>query len=69
MCEKRDWLISIRANLRMDHKDVAKKAGIGRSTYTLIENGQRRPSVEVAKAIATVLGFEWTKFFEDKKGA
>ena len=30
------------------------------------ERNERRPSVETAKAIADVLGFDWTKFFEDQ---
>lgn len=31
-----------------------------------IELGERRPSVEVAKKIAAVLGFDWTRFYEDE---
>ncbi|UZH08040.1 helix-turn-helix transcriptional regulator [Heyndrickxia coagulans] len=35
-----------------------------RQYYGMIENGERRPSVEVAKAIAKVLKIKWTIFFE-----
>jgi putative transcriptional regulator len=33
---------------------------------TEVENGNANPSVEVAKKIAAVLGFNWTLFFEDE---
>jgi transcriptional regulator with XRE-family HTH domain len=38
--------------------------GISRQFYSMIENGDRRPSVEIAKALGKVLGIEWTIFFE-----
>lgn len=45
-------------------KQVANEAGISESFYCLIESGDRRPSVETAKKIAAVLGFDWTRFYE-----
>jgi len=33
---------------------------------TEIENGNANPSVKVAKKIAAVLGFDWTRFFDDE---
>ena len=45
--------------------EVAEDIGISRAAYSNIENGKRRPSVEVAKRIAAVLGFDWTRFYED----
>lgn len=45
---------------------VARKSDITEGYYSMIENGMRRPSVEVAKRIAAVLGFDWTRFFEEK---
>lgn len=47
-------------------REVSAKASISESMYSLIENGKRRPSVEAAKRIAAVLGFDWTKFYQDK---
>ena len=32
---------------------------------TEIENGNANPSVDVAKKIASVLGFDWTLFYQD----
>ena len=49
--------------------DVAEKLGISQQMYSFIETGQRQPSVQVAKRIAAVLGFDWTRFFEDQEKA
>lgn len=37
------------------------------SIYFYIENRNRNPSVETAKKIAAVLGFDWTRFYEDEE--
>lgn len=43
---------------------LANETGVTQQYIWLIENGQRRPSVEVAKKIAEVLDFDWTEFFK-----
>ena len=45
--------------------EMANLCGISQQHYNYIENGKRRPSVQVAKRIADALGFDWTKFFEE----
>lgn len=60
---KNKWLSEIRTSFNMTQEEVADKAKIGRSWYTKIENGSN-PGAKTAKAIASVLGFEWTRFFE-----
>jgi transcriptional regulator with XRE-family HTH domain len=50
----------------MKHEEVASGAKIERAYYTMFESGNRTPSVEVAKRIASVLEFDWTLFFEDQ---
>lgn len=60
--------LRIKKNLTM--RQVGEAAEISESFYSMIENGERRPSVETAKKIAAVLGFDWTMFFPDEqKGA
>ena len=59
----RDWLKRIRVSKKMTQLDVATKANIERSYYTMIEKGDRQPSVTVAKGIAKALNFDWTIFF------
>ncbi|MER3121047.1 helix-turn-helix transcriptional regulator [Bacillus altitudinis] len=56
------WLKDFRASKSLKQYEVAREAGIDRSYYTKIENGQT-PSVRVAKVLGNILDFEWTKFF------
>lgn len=61
---KRQWLIELRGERKQE--DVAAEAGINRSFYTAIELGIRNPSVQTAMKIARVLGFQWTRFFQEE---
>lgn len=65
----RKWLKEIRLNKNMTQSDVADMSGIDVTMYNKIELGNRDPSVETAQAIANVLGFPWTRFFESDKEA
>lgn len=63
--KKRDWLINYRIKKGLSQSEVARQAGVTQQMYNFIENNKREPSVEVAKKIADVLNFSWTKFYED----
>ncbi|MBQ6986786.1 MAG: helix-turn-helix transcriptional regulator [Oscillibacter sp.] len=58
-------LKAIRQKKGLAGSDVSMMTGISHQHYNYIENGKRRPSVEVAKRIAAALGFDWTRFYED----
>lgn len=62
----KEILIAARKEKGLTHEQVAleTKKDITRQYYGMIENGDRRPSVDVAKAIADVLEIDWTIFFE-----
>lgn len=60
---KRSELSAERTKLKMTQEDVAKKAGIQRSYYGLIENGQRNPTLSVAINIAEALETTLKKVF------
>lgn len=60
------WLKNVRTAKGLTCEQVGEASGITQQMYNFIENGKRRPSVETAKKIAAVLGFEWTRFFEDE---
>jgi putative transcriptional regulator len=62
----REWLKNLRTNKNSTMLEVSKQAGISESYYSMIESGSRNVSVEVAKKIAAVLGFEWTRFYQDE---
>ncbi|PEL12697.1 helix-turn-helix transcriptional regulator [Bacillus sp. AFS017336] len=60
----REWLVRARQQKKLTHEQVANEVGISRQYYSMIENGERSPSVNVSKKIALVLNFDWTIFFE-----
>lgn len=62
---QRNWLKKIRNEKGLTQQDVANSGGFARTYYTMVEQGKRTPSVDVAKSIARVLGFDWTIFFDD----
>lgn len=61
----REYITQKRKELGLSQKDAAAKVGISQPSYCDIEHGKINPSVKTAKAIANVLGFEWTKLFEE----
>ena len=63
------WLKEIRENKGLSQRLVAKKAGISTQYYSYIENGSRcePDKCNTEKAIANVLGFDWTLFFEENR--
>lgn len=63
----RCWLKKLRnKSNNMTQEQLAKIVGISRTMITEIENGNANPSVEVAKKIAAVLGFDWTLFYQNE---
>lgn len=61
----RYWLVEIRKKAKMNQQSVSDAVGIKQASYCNIENGKRQPSVKCAKAIAKVLSFDWSMFFDD----
>ena len=61
----RIWFKRTRKEKGFTQEELAAKIGVTRQHIGLIENGVVAPSVEVAKKIAAVLDFNWTKFFEE----
>lgn len=62
----REWLRKKRLALSLPEVEVARRAGIAQPFYHNIEMGVKNPSVDTAKKIAAVLGFDWTLFFPDE---
>lgn len=54
-----------RKSKNMSQEELAEKVGVIRQTISNIECGIAKPSVDTAKKIGEVLGFEWTDFFND----
>lgn len=58
-------IIDERKRTGKSQEEIALEVGISRAGYANIENGKRTPSVPVAKKIAAVLGFDWTRFYDE----
>lgn len=61
---KREWLINKRIEKKLSQKELAEKCDVSQVSIARIESGERRPSPELAKKIADVLNFSWTRFYE-----
>ena len=57
---------NIRMEKGMTQQELADLVGLDRTTITKIENGAA-PSIDTAKKIAAVMGFDWTRFYEDEE--
>ena len=65
---ERNWLIAIREEKKFSQKYVSEQVGISQPSFCNIENGKKNPAVPTAKAIASVLGFDWTRFYDEPDG-
>lgn len=68
----RDWFTEEIEGNGFDKKrrELSEKINVHESYIGKLENGLRNPSVRIAKKLGEVLGFDWTKFFnEAEKGA
>ena len=60
----RRTLKEIRLNKNLLQKDIVKKCNISSTFYSLVEAGQRNPSMKTAKKIAGVLDITLDEFYE-----
>lgn len=58
----------IRHKYSMTQVELARRSGVKSQLISMIENGQRTPTLRTAKLLAPCLGVKWTDFF-DEKGA
>ena len=57
-----------RKQLGKAQTDISEEIGITQAALSLMENGRRRPSVNLAKRLGAALGVDWTLFFEESVG-
>lgn len=62
---KKEWLIAYRKAKGLSQEEVAEAIEISPSTYSSYENGTRTPKPRIAKKIARIFNFDWTKFYEN----
>ena len=61
----RSWLIALREEKNMTQGQVANAVGLAQPSYFEFEKGISTPRPETAMKIAAVLGFPWTRFYEE----
>ena len=64
---KREWLIAYRKAKGLSQHEVADALGVGQTAYANYESGIRKPKPKIAKMIAKIFGFDWTKFYDEKE--
>lgn len=62
--EEVEKLKELRKQRGLSQQFVSEKLGITQQAYSLIENGNRKLSVELAKALAAILQVEWYTLYE-----
>ena len=48
----------------MTQEQLASECGVQRTTITMIEIGENKPSVELAKKLGVIFEVDWKGFFE-----
>jgi transcriptional regulator with XRE-family HTH domain len=61
---ERTWLKEYRIKRGYLQKEVAEKVNISQQYYSYIESGKKGIEPKTAQAIAKLLKFKWTKFYE-----
>ena len=51
----------------LTQEQLASECGVQRTTITMIELGENKPSIELAKRLGTIFDVAWSDFFEDDK--
>ena len=57
-------LKELRTAKGMTQEQLASECGVQRTTITMIELGENKPSVELAKKLGIIFEVDWKGFFE-----
>ena len=58
-------LKELRTAKGLTQEQVASECGVQRTTITMIELGENKPSVELAKKLGEIFEIAWSDIFED----
>ena len=58
-------LKEMRMSKGLTQEQLAKESGVQRTTITMIELGENKPSIELAKKLGEIFNIPWYDFFED----
>ena len=51
----------------LTQEQLASECGVQRTTITMVELGENKPSIELAKRLGAIFEVAWSDFFEDDK--
>lgn len=57
------YLKMLREKAGYTQAELAEKAGVARTTISMIEQGENQPSVKLAKRFAEIFHVGWESFF------
>ena len=57
-------LKELRTSKGMTQEQLAKECEVQRTTITMIEIGENKPSIELAKKLGVIFEVDWKGFFE-----
>lgn len=55
----------LRTSRGLTQEQLANECGVQRTTITMIELGENKPSVELAKKLGKIFEITWSDIFED----
>lgn len=58
-------LKKLRTEKGLTQEQLANESGVQRTTITMIELGENKPSIELAKKLGEIFNIPWYDFFED----
>ena len=58
-------LKKLRTEKGLTQEQLANESGVQRTTITMIELGENKPSIELAKRLGAIFEVAWSDFFED----
>ena len=51
----------------LTQEQLASECGVQRTTITMIELGENKPSIDLAEKLGAIFEIAWSDFFEDDK--
>lgn len=57
-------LKTVRKEKGVKQEELARECGVQRTTISMIETGENKPSVPLAQKLGEVLAVDWKEFFE-----
>jgi len=62
---KRNWLVQQRKQKELTQEELAERCGYTNKTISMIELGQRNPSIDIAFKLASILDFDIDMFADE----